>query len=107
MLPGDAAYERETESDAPPALADARPTVERLQDAPALLLGNPGAEVPGRVFDAGVDHTVSGNPLRFQAGTFEIRPDEEWRTALPAGKRRLVTALTWPLLKRYGYLGGG
>ncbi len=62
-----------------------------------------GSEVPGRTFTPGIDHTVSGNPVRFEAGPIEIRPDLEWRTALPTGKRRLVTALTWPLLRRYGY----
>ncbi len=63
------------------------------------------AEVPDRSFTPGIDHTVSGNPLRFQSATVEIRPDLEWQSALPAGKRRLTTALTWPLLLRYGYLG--
>ncbi len=48
-------------------------------------------------------HTASGNPMRFTTGRIPIRPDEEWRTAMPAGQRRMVTTLTLPLLSHYGY----
>lgn len=51
----------------------------------------------------GTAHTVSGNPMRFSAGPTAIRGDERWRTAMPAPQRRAVTALTLPLLARYGY----
>jgi hypothetical protein len=33
-----------------------------------------------------------------------IRPDIEWQTALRPRDRRVVTALTAPLLLQYGYL---
>ncbi len=49
-------------------------------------------------------HTVSGNPMRFRTGQVLLRQDEEWRSRLPVGQRRLVTALTSPLLAGYGYL---
>jgi hypothetical protein len=45
----------------------------------------------------GTDHTVSGNPMRFAEGTVTIRPDQQWRTAMPARTRRVVGALTTPL----------
>jgi hypothetical protein len=48
-------------------------------------------------------HTASGNPVRFTIGKVAIRRDERWRTAMPPGQRRTVTALTLPLLARYGY----
>ncbi len=48
-------------------------------------------------------HTASGNPMRFTTGRIAIRSDEQWRSAMPAGQRRAVTALTLPLLTRYGY----
>ncbi|WP_433350806.1 sulfotransferase family protein [Microtetraspora malaysiensis] len=48
----------------------------------------------------GVAHTVSGNPMRFVVGRV---PFSERRVTLPLGRRLLVTALTWPLLLRYGY----
>jgi Sulfotransferase family len=51
-------------------------------------------------------HSVSGNPMRFATGKIAIRRDERWRAHLPAGQRREVTALTFPLLAAYGYIGG-
>nr|WP_221473473.1 sulfotransferase [Planomonospora venezuelensis] len=48
-------------------------------------------------------HTVSGNPMRFTAGRVELVRDDGWRTAAPLRHRRLVTALTWPLMIRYDY----
>jgi hypothetical protein len=50
-------------------------------------------------------HTASGNPMRFTTGRVPIRYDATWQTAMLAGNRRTVTALTLPLLMRYGYLG--
>jgi Sulfotransferase family len=51
----------------------------------------------------GVSHTVSGNPNRFETGPVELRPDREWISAMSPRDRALVTALTLPLLKHYGY----
>lgn len=48
-------------------------------------------------------HTVAGNPDRFQS-EIKIKPDLEWQTKMPPADRRLVTALTAPLLLRLGYL---
>jgi hypothetical protein len=60
------------------------------------------------VLHLGTNHTVAGNPLRFRRGDVAIEPDLEWRSRLGAGPRRVVTALTWPLLLRYGFpLRGG
>lgn len=53
-----------------------------------------------------VQHTVSGNSLRFRSGRVPLSRDDAWRTALPATARRTVTALSWPLLMRYGYAPG-
>jgi hypothetical protein len=61
--------------------------------------------VRGREVPMAVDHTVSGNPIRFRTGTVELRPDEEWKTKMSSADRNLVTALTAPLLLKYGYLG--
>jgi hypothetical protein len=51
----------------------------------------------------GVSHTVSGNPNRFETGAVELRPDREWISRMNPRDKALVTALTFPLLKRYGY----
>jgi hypothetical protein len=50
------------------------------------------------------DHSVAGNPMRIRTGRLPLRLDDEWRTAMPAGTRRLVTTLTAPGLLRYGYV---
>jgi UDP-N-acetylglucosamine transferase subunit ALG13 len=50
-------------------------------------------------------HSVSGNPMRFKKGPAPLRVDEEWRTKMAPKDRTIVTATTWPLLARYGYLG--
>lgn len=49
-------------------------------------------------------HTASGNPMRFETGRIQIRPDSAWREAMLPSTRRTVTTLTLPLLMRYGYL---
>lgn len=51
----------------------------------------------------GRNHSAAGNPDRFEVGEFEIRPDEEWRSAQPVLESMLVTAITLPLLRKYGY----
>lgn len=48
-------------------------------------------------------HTVSGNPMRFTQGPIRIRLDDEWRKAMQSRDRRIVTALGWWQLARYGY----
>lgn len=60
----------------------------------------------GSTVELGVAHTVDGNPMRLSRGRLMIRPDEGWRAGLPARDRRLVTAVTFPLLRLYGYPSG-
>lgn len=48
-------------------------------------------------------HTVDGNPMRFFHGRLELSLDEAWRSRLRTRHRILVTALTWPLMRGYGY----
>jgi hypothetical protein len=52
----------------------------------------------------GSNHMVAGNPLRFHRGELRVQADTEWRQGLSAGSKWVVTALTWPLLARYGFL---
>ena len=61
--------------------------------------------IRGREVVLSVDHTVSGNPGRFRTGSIELRPDEEWKVKMRAADKNVVTALTAPLLLKYGYLG--
>jgi len=64
--------------------------------------GEPAVEQSGE----GWKHSISGNPVRFDARPLRITLDDEWETELGSEDRRLVTVVTAPLLKRYGYIGG-
>ena len=55
----------------------------------------------------GAHHTVAGNPMRLEAGQISIGLDEAWRTRMPFMQKAQVTALTWPLLWRYGRVRQG
>jgi hypothetical protein len=61
--------------------------------------GSPGCHV----VDLPVEHSVSGNPMRFETGPVVVRVDDEWRTSMRAADRFVVTAISAPLLRRYGY----
>lgn len=54
----------------------------------------------------GVQHTIAGNPVRFGSGELVLRHDDRWKTWSNPKDRRVVTALTWPLLRRYGFTQG-
>jgi hypothetical protein len=49
------------------------------------------------------NHTVAGNPNRLETGTVRVRVDAAWRQGLSSLQRLQVTAMTWPMLIRYGY----
>lgn len=65
-----------------------------------------GSDRAGYWADLPASHSVSGNPMRFSTGRIPIRQDDRWRGAMPLAQRAVVTALTLPLLSRYGYLRG-
>jgi hypothetical protein len=101
----------------PPVSASfSRLRYEDLVGDPALYIGTSLTELGfegevgrlhfthGRAISLAVDHTVSGNPSRFRTGTIELRPDEEWKVRMKRMDKSIVTALTAPLLVRYGYL---
>ena len=82
--------------------ADPRTEIARVLAAVGIPAGS-GPFLDGHTAVLKPNHTVSGNPSRFRVGPVPIRPDEGWRTGLPASSRRLVTALAMPMLLRYGY----
>lgn len=70
------------------------------------FVGYPDADLSflqGNTFTPGVAYNVSGNPMRFQKGEVTISYDDEWKQKMSARDKAVVTALTWPLLLRYGY----
>jgi hypothetical protein len=56
--------------------------------------------------DLSPGHLVYGNPMRFQQGGVAIRLDDAWRRKMRLAHRLVVTAITWPMLLRYGYFQG-
>jgi hypothetical protein len=51
----------------------------------------------------GSGHSVGGNPNRFRTGAVPLRTDKVWVEALGKWPMFTVSALTFPLLLRYGY----
>jgi hypothetical protein len=85
-------------------LADPRQTVRELGAFAGLdLNANPLHFLAATHVDLHSGHSAAGNPMRFLTGRVPLRPDDAWRSALPAGHRRLVGAVCAPLLRRYGY----
>jgi hypothetical protein len=83
-------------------VAEPRTTVERI-------LAHAGLEhattpfVSDTEVELEANHTVAGNPSRFSTGRVAIRSDDEWITKMRRWDRLRVTAVTWPMLLRYGY----
>jgi hypothetical protein len=80
----------------------------RELDRITTLMGHPltaadAAFRDGPVIMLGTDHTVAGNPMRFMTGEVPIRADEAWRDKMDPRQRMLVTAFTYPMLRRYGF----
>jgi hypothetical protein len=57
----------------------------------------------GRRFTRGTSHTVAGNPSRLADAPTTLAADRAWEAGMSAPARRAVTALSTPLLLRYGY----
>lgn len=81
-------------------VADLPSTLSRLlsQSGDATdILGHGGVLLPHH-------HMVAGNPVRFTKGSLSVRADTEWRQRMGRQQFYVVTALTLPLLARYGYI---
>lgn len=70
--------------------------------------GSPGRDERVRHLGGGavppaVQHVLAGNHVRGETGRLDLEEDLEWLRALTPAKRWLVSALTLPLLVRYGY----
>lgn len=49
------------------------------------------------------NHTVMGNPVRMHVGRLPLRLDDRWRSSMGRRQSGMVTLLTRPVLRRYGY----
>ena len=61
--------------------------------------------VTDKAITLGVDHLIASNPNRSRRGQIELREDVAWREQMSRVRRWVVTGLTFPLLRRYGYSG--
>lgn len=48
-------------------------------------------------------HTAAGNPVRFNSGVVEIKPDLVWTKEMANNKQILTKLFTWPLFHKYRY----
>jgi UDP-N-acetylglucosamine transferase subunit ALG13 len=51
----------------------------------------------------GAGHQVAGNPSRFVTGSVPLKLDSKWIADMNPAKRRLLSAVNGPMLRRYGY----
>jgi len=83
-------------------IADPQGEVRRILS----MVGMEDAQLPfvgGSEAITSLNHSVAGNPDRLRNGRIRLRQDDRWRTAMARRDQRLVSALTLPLLLRYGY----
>lgn len=83
-------------------IADPEGVIDRL----LALCGADRASNPvrGRTIDLHPNHTVTGNPDRFNSGATVLRDtDDRWTTGLRGPARFAAVALAMPLFRRYGY----
>ena len=84
-------------------VSDPRETLRRICSA----IGEPNPTLgflDGQTAYLDKGHTVAGNPIRFQEGPVQIKPDMEWLESLDKRQKAAVCAYTWPLMMYYGYL---
>jgi hypothetical protein len=74
--------------------------LSEFADSPLCL---PSTQLSDHEIELGDHHIFSGNPMRSRTGWLKIHMDDEWQTMLPPSQFAQVTALTWPLLRLYGY----
>jgi GT2 family glycosyltransferase len=78
--------------------------LRRAISALGLAIGDDDlAHLHGDSIDLPASHGIAGNPSRFTSGKVRLRPDEAWTREFPERDRRLVTAMTLPLLSRFDY----
>lgn len=83
-------------------IASPEDSVRRLID----LVGEPSTRLPfvhSSAVELETNHSVAGNPRRFQTGRVELRKDDEWRIKQSPASRLIATTVALPLLRRYRY----
>lgn len=77
-------------------------TIRRILE----FVGEPVCRLPFLSADSVIlepRHGVFGNPNRFNTGAIQLKFDERWKFRMKQRDKFLVTALTIPWLRKYGY----
>jgi hypothetical protein len=96
-VPGSRLRYEDLVTDTGPVLARVADVFDRsLRPSDLAFIGADGVQLsPG--------HIASGSRGRRTSGLIELREDRQWSERFPSRDRRLVTAVTAPILRRYGY----
>jgi hypothetical protein len=78
-------------------------TLTKLAQFTSQELMPPNCFLGSHRVDLRANHIFSGNPMRTKIGQTDLKLDDRWKTNFAPLQQRLVTSLTWPLLKFYGY----
>jgi Sulfotransferase family len=84
-------------------IAEPRGVLGRLSAFADEELVLPEVQLTDTEVKLGDHHVFSGNPMRTSTGWLPLRIDNEWQTRLSSSQLAKVTAITWPLLRLYGY----
>ncbi len=81
---------------------DPRAAINDILDLVDLPHGGNPVQVDGSVTMSG-NHTVAGNPNRFDRGAVTIRSDDEWMRTEPLSRQMLLGLAALPLMRKYHY----
>ena len=84
-------------------VADPRAVLHKLSAFADEALVPSNSKLTDTEVKLGAHHIFSGNPMRTTTGWLPVRLDNEWQTQLSTAQFAKVTAITWPLLRLYGY----
>jgi hypothetical protein len=77
--------------------------IKRVRSKIPPIADRQGQFIDERTVDLERNHSISGNPDRFQNGATPIRLDEEWKENLDSNVELASRIVTYPLLRRYRY----
>jgi hypothetical protein len=80
---------------------------QKILDELLSFIGEPVGLVPvlpGGIVHVDPEHSISGNPSRFQVGKVQVKPDTRWVRLLALHSKIIVTFFSWPLMLRYRYV---
>jgi hypothetical protein len=80
-----------------------RPTLEKILHQVGIAAPNLDFIQGNKVRMDVVNHTISGNPIRFHQGEVTLKLDHEWQNKMVQSQKRLVTCISAPLLLRNRY----